>query len=211
MIRRNFLLLPCILIWCSCAKKNLPNEALLKTDLQELTEWMTGTFDSSLQASVDSSYFDISLTMVPIWESDKNYSWLYVEQAISANKIKPYRQRIYRLSENEKGRFESKVYTLESPETYIHAWNKINLFETLQPDQIIEREGCSVFLNKVKTSYSGKTFEHNCKSSMKGASSATSEVQVTHDRIVSWDQGWNDKGIQVWGAKDGGYVFMKKF
>ncbi len=204
----------CIFFLCflsfSCARKTISTEnSTSQTELNTLLNWMTGTFDSSLQASQDSSYFDISLTMVPMWENDPSYKWLYVEQAVSANKMKPYRQRVYRLEEYVAGRFESKVYTLENPKEFIHVWNNPSLFEKLTPSDLIEREGCSVFLNKVKNSFSGSTFEHDCKSTMRGASSATSTVQITHDRIVSWDQGWDSEKNQVWGAEKGGYVFIK--
>jgi hypothetical protein len=28
--------------------------------------------------------------------------------------------------------------------------------------------------------------------------------------MVSWDQGWNGEGKQVWGATKGGYIFVKQ-
>jgi hypothetical protein len=27
--------------------------------------------------------------------------------------------------------------------------------------------------------------------------------------MISWDQGWNDQGVQVWGAEKGGYEFLR--
>jgi len=41
--------------------------------MKELKSLMTGSFDSSQQAKEDSTYFDISLHMYPIWENRDGY------------------------------------------------------------------------------------------------------------------------------------------
>jgi len=51
--------------------------------------------------------------------------------------------------------------------------------------------------------------EDNCKSTLRGATYATSSVSVHADKIMSWDQGYDSSGNQVWGATAGGYVFVK--
>ena len=177
-------------------------------ELDRLSEMMAGYYNSSNQASQDSQFFDISLTMIPIWEDDQKARWLYVEQAVSATMKQPYRQRVYRLTK-EGDVFESKVYEIPTPEKYVHLWEDKTKMEELKVASLIERDGCSVFMKAEGSCFTGSTEERSCKSSLRGASYATSIVEVCDQGIVSWDQGWNEEGHQVWGAVKGGYIFDK--
>lgn len=96
--------------------------------MNALQTLMTGSFDSSEQATSDDSYYNISLHMYPIWTS-KDGHWLYVEQALNSNQNKPYRQRIYQLEKLENGKFSSKVYTLENPKEAIGKWERPGYFD----------------------------------------------------------------------------------
>jgi CpeT protein len=51
---------------------------------------------------------------------------------------------------------------------------------------------------------------NNCPSNLRGATYATSEVVVQHDKMISWDRGFDSRDKQVWGAEKGGYIFMKE-
>lgn len=178
-------------------------------DIQLLKQYMTGSFNSAEQASADSSYFDITLHMYPIWEDQPGH-WLYVEQAVTSNQAKPYRQRVYELNETAGGFIESKVYTLAEPALYVGAWDKENGFDGLDFKDIRLKEGCAVRLKELeKGIYAGTTGVKTCPSELRGANYATSKVSVYSDKIVSWDQGFNKEGEQVWGAVKGGYVFQK--
>jgi hypothetical protein len=177
-------------------------------DLKTLAHWMSGSYGSREQHLKDTAnYFDIRLQIVPVWEGRKDGFWFYVEQAVSSSLDKPYRQRVYHLSERSDGSFESKVFTLQEPLRFTH---HADLVEKLSPDSLIEREGCSVILRKKdKHSFSGGTEGKNCPSDRKGASYATSEVTLEKKLLKSWDRGYNDKDEQVWGADKGGYLFVK--
>lgn len=204
------LLLTAILFWAGCKNSRINAKSPSQEhEIAQLAQLMTGTFDSSEQASQDSLFFDISLVMVPIWEQDQQAKWLYVEQAVSRAKDRPYRQRVYRISAGEQGSFESRVYALPQESRFIHAWDKPELFAQITPDSLILREGCSVFLTKDGDCYAGSTQPNSCSSTLRGATYATSKVQVCQGQITSWDQGWNDTGEQVWGATTAGYVFKK--
>ena len=190
---------------CSAGKKSLQPAA----QLQELKVLMTGTFNSAEQAASDSSYFDITLHMYPIWENSAG-TWLYVEQSVTANQAKPYRQRVYELTSEPGGGFASKVYLINEPEKYIMAWKNNDGFKGLNRTDIELKEGCAVYLRKqADGSFSGATGEKSCSSELRGASYATSKVAVFKDKIISWDQGFNAEGEQVWGAVKGGYIFKK--
>ena len=170
---------------------------------------MAGSYSSELQHKKDTvNYFDIRLQIIPIWKENKNGFWFYVEQAVSGSIDKPYRQRVYHLTEKN-GVFESAVYTLNNPLRFTH--NAPLCEKTLTPDSLKEREGCAVILHrKNENTFEGSTVGHNCPSERQGAAYATAEVIISNTELRSWDRGFNSNGEQVWGAKKGGYIFIKQ-
>lgn len=176
--------------------------------LEELFGMMQGSFNSEIQAEIDSTYFNISLHMYPIWEDKGNY--LYVEQALNARQNKPYRQRIYEVTQVNDSMFSSAIYTIEHDSLWIGKWKTPKAFDSLSINQVAKKEGCEVILKRIdKDYYKGQTGEKTCESTLYGASYATSEVEVFSDKIISWDRGFDDKGEHIWGAEKGGYIFNK--
>lgn len=181
-----------------------------QTDLEKLAGWMSGSFNSTAQAAEDSAYYDIRLEMAAIWTERDDAVWLYVEQAVAGMTDRPYRQRVYRVSENEKGVFESAVYTLPEPEKLVGAWQDQELLKGVTPEDLLLREGCTVFLKyDGEGRFEGGTEGNGCLSGLRGAAYATSEVIVEPGRIESWDRGFDTEGAQVWGAEKGAYVFLR--
>ncbi|MBD3348968.1 MAG: hypothetical protein GF400_07210 [Candidatus Eisenbacteria bacterium] len=179
------------------------------SELEILSDWMTGSFNSSAQADADSSYFDIRLQMARIWPDGYDV-WIYVEQAVAGSEGRPYRQRVYRLTEMEGGLFSSDVFELDDPERYVGAWRHDAPLGDLRPKDLAKREGCAVLLRRDPSGdFSGGTVGRCCRSSLGGAAYATSEVLLTESRLESWDRGFDASGRQVWGAEKGPYVFRK--
>lgn len=178
--------------------------------LDELQSFMTGSYDSEAQAMADSNYFNISLHMYPIW-TDRPGNWLYVEQALYAQQDRPYRQRVYELvAGKKKGEFLSRVYELPDPATYVGAYDEVSRFDDLEPGELKEREGCTVYLRRDESGvYRGATNENDCLSTLRGASYATTRVSISSSFVQSWDRGFSVEGQQVWGATEGGYMFFK--
>ena len=173
-----------------------------------LATMMTGSFSSAAQAEADTTYFDIRLEMVPIWADRTDGPWLYVEQAAASALDEPYRQRVYQLRTDGVG-VRSIVYELPDPMRFAGDWADPNPLVSLSPDSLLLREGCAVYLEPQSDgTWSGSTAPRACKSVLRGASYATSSVTVHPDRIESWDQGFDSTGVQVWGATEGGYVFV---
>ncbi len=176
-----------------------------------LKKCMQGDFSSEEQSLNDSDYFDIRLRMVPIWQSSPEQFYLYVEQAMSTALEKPYRIRVYRVVKKDNENFTSYIYKLRDPSRFIG--KKINdpVFETIIPDSLQMLEGCEVNLkfDATKWEFNGGTGEKTCPSERSGASWATSKVTMNDERMISWDQGWDNQGKQVWGAVKGGYIFKK--
>ena len=180
-------------------------------DLKKLASWMEGSFNSKLQAEQDSDFFDIRLHIKRIWKDNKEGVWFYVEQAVATALDKPYRQRVYHLTQKDDTTFESAVYTFPKPLRFAGEWQKENGMPLLSMDSLSTRKGCSVFLKKKdKKIFEGSTHERDCESDLRGAKYASSKVTVMNDRLLSWDQGFDAEGKQVWGATKGAYIFLKE-
>ncbi|MEM9934106.1 MAG: chromophore lyase CpcT/CpeT, partial [Bacteroidota bacterium] len=129
--------------------------------------------------------------MYPIWP-ESGERWLYVEQAMVSEQDKPYRQRVYKIEGIELNRFQSIVYTLENDSLFVGKWNDAAFFDQFTPSILSEREGCAVVLDKMgEEMYAGSTLDKDCKSTLRGATYATSSVSVTPTSIQSWDRGFN--------------------
>lgn len=180
--------------------------------MNELIEWMSGSFSSEEQANKNPDYSHIDMHIVPIWEGiDDEGQYFYVEQAASETPKEPYRQRVYYLHNVDIDIYASVIYLLPEPEKHIGAFNEKKPLADLGPSDLTEKEGCTVFLEYDGfASYSGKTEEKKCPSAMRGASYASSEVTVMKGKLLSWDQGWDNLDSQVWGASGGAYIFIKK-
>lgn len=183
--------------------------------LDQLQSLMTGSFSSARQAAADPDNFrDVRLVMTPIWEGrDRSARWLYVEQAMADSLDRPYRQRIYRLSEGvTEGTLESAVYELPGdPLAWAGAWRYPDTFDQLTEKDLSPRSGCTIVLKLESPGvFAGSTLGSGCPSVLRGATYATSEVRITSESLTSWDRGWNSSGEQVWGATVGGYVFVRE-
>ena len=207
---KHFILYLAIIFLCSCSKSNLDENTYQSTfskDLISLASLMDGSFSSYNQSLKDSNFFDINLEMSRIWNDRKDAIWLYVEQASSTRLSAPYRQRIYRLTQKE-NQFFSKVYELKNKKDFIGGHNNINLFNTIDFNDLIEREGCTVTMYISDTNFIGSTKDKECKSTLFGSSYATSEVEIFQDKILSWDRGYDSDDNQVWGSVNGPYIFQ---
>lgn len=180
-------------------------------DVEALVEYMVGSFSSEEQAEKDSNYFNIELEMVQIWKDRTDGPWIYIEQAVSESKEKPYRQQVYQIRQRNDGKIESIVYTIPDPLRFAGDYKKEFPLLRLTPDSFTLREGCEVVMYRVDDGYfEGSTIDKNCSSDLRGASYATSEVLIDKDKLTSWDRGFDENGNQVWGATEGGYIFKKK-
>lgn len=104
---------------------------------------MQGSFNSEIQSQVDSTYFNISLHMYPIWEDKGNY--LYVEQALNARQNNPYRQRIYEVTQLNDSIFSSAIYTIQDDSLWIGKWKTPKAFASLTMKMVNKKKGVKSF------------------------------------------------------------------
>ncbi|MBK6341986.1 MAG: chromophore lyase CpcT/CpeT [Flavobacteriales bacterium] len=170
---------------------------------------MEGPYSSADQAATDTSYLNIELEMVRIWAKRKDGAWFYMEQAAAESKAKPYRQRVYRLTEVNDSTFRSETHTIRNGERYFAPIGTST--SSLSCTRIPSMDGgLHHHLASLQEHLSGGTNGRDCPNSRSGAAYATSEVTIRSDRMMSWDRGYDDAGKQVWGATKGGYLFLKK-
>lgn len=204
---RNSILLVFLIVLvlgCQSAKTNGDQSG---AHLNELVAIMQGQYSSEAQSKSDTTYFNISLRMVPIWQKKGHY--LYVEQAMFSKQDKPYRVRIYKITQRG-DTFVSEIHTLKNEKEWIGKWKTPAAFDALTDNDIELKPGCEVILKRIgKNHFTGQTGIKTCPSELRGASYATSKVTVTEKEILSWDQGFDKNDKQVWGAEKGGYAFVK--
>jgi len=190
---------------------NRASSSIHPCDATEVAALLCGHFASTAQSKADSEYFDVRLHMVQIWHSRSDAIWLYVEQAMESAPCKPYRQRIYRITEgrlvDENSEVLSQVFEMPDAGAFICAWAAPDRFDALDPAKLTEREGCRITLRKTNGVWRGSTDGQSCLSALRGATFATSEVLLVPERIETWDRGFDAEGKQVWGARKGPYIF----
>lgn len=206
-MKKTITLLSAIVIFISC--KSTQNAASKNSsELQELVNIMQGHYSSEAQSKADKDYFNISLRMTPIWKDKGNY--LFVEQAIFDKQDKPYRVRVYKITQKSENEFMSEIYTIKNEKDWIGKWATPEAYDKLTEVDMELKQGCEVILKRVeKNKFTGATGDKTCPSELRGASFANSIVTVTKNEILSWDQGFDKDGKQVWGATKGGYHFVK--
>lgn len=205
----NFKIFACFVILISAFSSSSFSQ-IKSINTEALVKLMEGSFSSEEQSKNDSDFYDIRLHMKRIWPEFSSAYWLYAEQAMADSQDKPYRQRVYRITNTNEGRFESTVYTFPDPLRFAGDWKSENPLSGLTPDSLTIREGCSVTLTMMAEDvYTGGTTGKDCQSDLRGAKYATSEVTVTKSGLITWDRGFDEDGKQVWGSVKGGYMFKR--
>ncbi len=185
-----------------------PSEGLVA-----LEQGLTGHFSSAAQGERDEDFLHIELRAVRIWPERTDGIWLYVEQAAGWALERPYRQRLYHLTEPAPGEFTSAVYLLpgEKPLDFAGAWGDTSQFDGLSPEDATLREGCEIMLiRRPDGVFQGRTAGKDCSSKLGDAAYATSAVLISPELILSWDRGWTQKDVQDWGAMTGPYMFERQ-
>ena len=172
---------------------------------------MEGRFSSARQASGNPAYLAIEVRVgrVERWSGD-GVVYLYMEQALAGSS--PYRQRVYRIEPGEGDAVLSRVLWLPGDDLgrFVGAWRDEGLLEGVEVGDLEDR-GCVVELRPTpgdgRWSWAGSTRGMGCPSDFRGAVRATSEVKLGEGGFSAWDRGWGPTDEQVWGPREGAYVF----
>ena len=180
------------------------------TLIDRLAGFLIGQFDSADQAKGDPSFFAIQLRVCPVEAPALGARVLYVEQAAVESLAQPYRQRLYVLEQVDATHARSRVFELADPSKTVGLCDDPAVQARFDPAGAIERAGCAVELTWDGQRFVGGTVGQGCESTLRGAAYATSEVTLDQDGLRSWDRGFDRAGTQVWGARAGAYVFVRR-
>ena len=169
---------------------------------------MQGSYSSKAQSKVDKTYYYIVLRMIPIWKTRGNY--MYVEQSLFNKQNKPYRIKIYKYTQKNNNEILNEIYTIKNEQKWIGKYKNPKSFDALSEKDIELKEGCEIIFKRQNDStYIGKSARKSCPSELRGAEYATSKITLTKGKMIAWDQGFDRRNKQVWGATKGGYILEK--
>ena len=196
---------------CASESKDTSSETVGFDAASELSDHLIGHFDSSEQAQANPAYYAVQLKTCRVSADELGADVLYVEQALIDTPRRPYRQRLYSIMTASEGSMTaiSAIYTLVDPDAVVGLCDEEGVF-TFEPYDYELKDGCQVEMTYDAGVFTGQTEEGTCKSDLNGATYATSIVTTDGERIESLDRGYNASGIQVWGAVDGPYQFIRQ-
>jgi CpeT protein len=189
-------------------------------DLKTLGAWMTGSWDTFNQVETDeeadAKYRHIRALMhvLPVEIPQlKDGLAFYVENQQAEARTKPYRQRVYYLFRQD-GKITLRVFRIKDDKDFINAHKNLNLLKTLTFDRLTAETGCDLTYEKVnKNLFKGTNgMSKACKSSLRGATWTHSESEISPDKWINLDQGFDDADTHKWGPPPGtiGHIFIKR-
>ena len=63
---------------------------------------------------------------------------------------------------------------------------------------------------RVDGSFKGGTEGKVCRSNLRGAGYATTEITISDRQTVTWERGYNAGNRRVWGSARGGFIFNRQ-
>lgn len=212
-----------ILVTLLCASCQTVQDPLPETELDQLAAWMSGTFVANTPSGTQASGTAATraaadggdvLHVVPIWvgrhDVKPDERWLYFELTGAEASKAPDRQRVYRIGHGPNGTIRCDLYELpDPPSTYAGAWRGAHPLSELAPIELFPREGCTVFMVRTGGAFVGSIEGDGCLDTTDGATYMTTEMVVSPDMIQVWDRGFDSRGQQVWGPREGATVFRR--
>lgn len=177
-----------------------------KKDLKEYIKRITGTFSTLEQHKTDSTFDDVTVYTKLITKDKNGIYWIYTEQGETKN-YKPYRQRVYQLALVD-GYIKQRIYYLN--DITKHSFFQPKTIKGITLADIKLKQGCDLDIrSRGDGVYGGQTNDKNCIATFRGSTYTTTDFWVYDDQIHSWERGWSNVGIQVWGSQKGHYIYKK--
>lgn len=183
------------------------------SDLKTLCQWMAGDFSNRKQSDDRPTDFaHIHIFFRPLPFEFFNTIGFYSEQVYDYDLWSPYRQGIHRVV--DKGdHILIENFGMNDPMLYAGAARDNNILNSIKPDIIKSRQGCSmVFRRGNGDSFIGGVEPGNaCIIPRDGVMTyLVSDVEVTESTWLSLDRGFHpDSHEHLWGSKLGPLRFEK--
>jgi CpeT protein len=192
------------------------------SQVKTMVRWMTGSFDTFQQVDRDeeenAAYRHIRALLhvmpVEITGLGEGTAALYVENAAAETRHKPYRQRVYLLTEAADGKISVEIYKIKNQDAVVNAYKNPQVLKNLTLDGMMKEPGCDMIFERVKADLfrgSGGG-QKTCRTTLRGATHTVSNTELTPSMIINLDQGFDDAGAHKWGPPTGtiGHIFIKR-
>ncbi|HVU16047.1 MAG TPA: chromophore lyase CpcT/CpeT [Candidatus Didemnitutus sp.] len=177
---------------------------------ETLVRRLTGSFSNLNQARSDFSYHTVALHSCEIWSERIDGPWFYLEQSLEDAPGVPYRQQVYQFTVHSDGGVTVQVYGLADPVAWTGVWKDPSKPPAAGPDGLRLAEACTIALAAQSDgSLKGQTEGCACRSELRNADYAKTDLTISDSSLVVWDRGFSAKNIQVWGPSHGGFEFRR--
>lgn len=190
----------------------MPPEVHLSDQFSTLCAWMAGEFTNQKQAIATPTQFaHIRIFFRPLPWHFFGAIGFYSEQVYDYDLWSPYRQGIHRLIQQDNGIYIEN-YGLQDAMRYAGAGRELSILQSIQPDRIDRRLGCSMVFTRDGDRFLGGVEPGNqCRIPRDGRwTYLVSEVELTATTWVSRDRGFDPTSHDlVWGSEHGHLRFDK--
>jgi len=191
------------------------SDVSLEQQVKEVASRLEGVMDTSAQAATHPKASNVRMTTCRVSVTGDESTtgnatiFLYQEQALSDNLVKPYRQRFLQLSASPYSRsVRSQSFKPTNPSAWTGFCNRPDVDRVLKLTDL-GRPVCNVFLRPSGENYVGNTPANGCPANVRGAVRITNHIELYKTGMDTWDRGFDANGKQVWGAKAESYQFRR--
>jgi hypothetical protein len=184
-------------------------QAQISPEVKEFSKLIPGFYSTEAMWKKDSTFSNVQLHIVPIWQESKEGFWFYLEQAEVESLQRPYRQAILHITSSNKNIVSANL-NIKNRLSFAGAWKDASLLQKLTKADIDSTTTCNIVFARIsKNTFVGSTASGGCPNQYKGASYFTNESALTERSLKSWDRGWKPDGQLAWGPAAHGYTFDK--
>ncbi|MBI2793208.1 MAG: hypothetical protein HYX66_00985 [Ignavibacteria bacterium] len=178
-------------------------------DLDSLLKWTEGTFSNSIQARVDSSYDNVTISSRRIWRSRTPGGWLIVStirhDSLSAKMVSKY---VYHIRSVEEGMFEITIFSVS--EAMAKADEMHEDIEHFSERDLTQRSGCELYLQAADRTFIGGTHGTACPGSIPEASYSTTELLISPRGLWWLELIYSPGGEAIGRAQKGAYALIRQ-
>ena len=169
-------------------------------ELEVAMSYLPGTFESIAQEKGGPGP-GTRMRIAPMWveRAKQGEHWFYVEHAKSEDDAKPFRQRIYRFT-NDNRKFSADVFSLPGDaKGFVGEWKKEKPFEKFSVADVREFHGCRLAIGYMLTMWWARTEGKACRAETAGAGHEHSEMLVNAAGMKNGHQAYDPDGRLIAG------------
>ncbi|MEC4984666.1 MAG: chromophore lyase CpcT/CpeT [Oscillatoria sp. PMC 1068.18] len=182
------------------------------TEIKTLAQLMAADFSNQEQAFENPPLFaHIRVCMRPLPLELLDGISMMVEQAYDYMLNSPYRLRVIKLVESDRG-IEIENYLVNDEKNFHGATRDLDRLYTLKADQIEKLPGCNMIVKKTANGFAGEVEPgKSCMVFRKGKNTyLDSSFEIDTTQFISYDRGRDpETDEQVWGSVAGPFRFVR--